>query len=196
LAKDVALADLMKMLNDAGCPCYLFDKIVKFMERHSGMTFPAGNKIDKRETLMKHLAVRFPVPEPTPVQVVLEYGLDKDGDYNRRPGDSISVQTWDIEKMCQSYLLNPFLFGDPNNLVNSQNPFGKYIPVGPSDKEVLASYWYSKTYDKYITNPETQFLLPLEMYLDKMGKTAGMTSYCGEPHLGICVVELYNLTGP
>jgi hypothetical protein len=32
LAKDAALVDLMKMLNDAGCPCYLFDKIIKFME--------------------------------------------------------------------------------------------------------------------------------------------------------------------
>jgi hypothetical protein len=71
LAKDAALVDLMKMLKDAGCPCCLFDKIVKFMECHSGTTFPAGKKIDKRETLMNHLVARFPVPEPTPVQVVL-----------------------------------------------------------------------------------------------------------------------------
>jgi hypothetical protein len=32
LAKDVALVDLMKMLNDAWCPCYLFDEIVNFMD--------------------------------------------------------------------------------------------------------------------------------------------------------------------
>jgi hypothetical protein len=90
-------------------------------------------------------------------------------------------------------LLHPFLFGDPNNLVNSQNPFGKYVPVGPSDKEVLASYWYSKTYDKYITDPETQFLLPLEMYLDKTGKTTGMTSYCGEPLIWASVLLSYTI---
>jgi hypothetical protein len=52
LANDVALVDLMKMLNDAGCPCCLFDKIVKFTECHLGMMFPAGKKIDKRKTLM------------------------------------------------------------------------------------------------------------------------------------------------
>jgi hypothetical protein len=98
---------------------------------------------------------------------------------------------WDFEKMCQSYLLDPFLFGNPNNLVNSQNLFGKYIPVEPSDKEVLASYWYSKTYNEYITNPETQFLLPLEMYIDKTGKTAGMMSYCGEPLIWASVLLRY-----
>jgi len=191
LAKDAALVDLMKMLNDAGCPCYLFDDIVKFMERHSGTTFPAGKKIDKRETLVNRLVARFPVPEPIPVQVVLEHGSDEEGDYRRRSGDSVSVQTWDFEKMCQSYLLDPFLFGDPNNLVNSQNPFGKYAPKGPSDKEVLASYWYSKTYDEHITDPETEFLLPLEIYLDKTGKTAGMTSYCGEPLMWASVLLTY-----
>jgi hypothetical protein len=198
LAKDVALVDLMKMLNDAGCPCCLFDKIVNFMECHLGTTFPAGKKIDKRETLMNRLVARFPVPEPTPVQVVLEHGYDEEGEYSRRSGDSVSVQTWDFEKMCQSYLLNPFLFGNRNNLVNSQNLFGKYLPVGPSDMEVLASYWYSKTYDKYIlTDPETQFLLPLEMYLDKTGRKdrwhdvlLWRTSY-----LGICVVEVCNSPG-
>jgi hypothetical protein len=83
-----------------------------------------------------------------------------------------------------------------SNLVNSQNPFGKYLPVGPSDKEVLASYWYSKTYDKYMTNPDTQFLLPLEMYLDKTGKTAGMTVLLWRTsYLGICVVEVCNSPG-
>jgi hypothetical protein len=88
LAKDLALVDLMKMLNDAGCPCCLFDKIVKFMECHSGMMFLAGKKIDKRETLMNHLVARFPVPEPTPVQVVLEHGSDEEGEYSRCLGDS------------------------------------------------------------------------------------------------------------
>jgi hypothetical protein len=54
-------------------------------------------------------------------------------------------------------------------LVNGDNPWGKYVSSDPNnDKEVLASYWYSKTYDKYITDPDTQFLLCLEAYVDKM----------------------------
>jgi hypothetical protein len=86
--------------------------------------------------------------------------------------------------MMQDYLLDPFLLGNKYNLVNGDNPWGKYISSDPTnDKEVLASYWYSKTYDKYIMDPNTQFLLCLEVYMDKTAKNAGLTSYAGEPFL-------------
>jgi hypothetical protein len=86
--------------------------------------------------------------------------------------------------MMQDYLLDPFLFGNKYNLVNSDNPWGKDISFNPiNDKEVLASYWYSKTYDEYITDPDTQFLLCLEAYMHKTAKNAGLTSYAGEPFL-------------
>jgi hypothetical protein len=66
-------------------------------------------------------------------------------------------------------------------LVNRNNPRGKYVSSDPNnDKEVLASYWYSKTYNEYITDPDTQFLLCLEAYVDKTAKNAGLTSYAGE----------------
>jgi hypothetical protein len=69
-------------------------------------------------------------------------------------------------------------------LVNGNNPWGKYVSSDSNNnKEVLASYWYSKTYDKYITDPNTQFLLCLEAYVDKTAKNAGLTSYTGEPFL-------------
>jgi hypothetical protein len=53
----------------------------------------------------------------------------------------------------QEYLLDPFLFDNQSNLVNASNPWGKYISSNPDDKEMLASYWYSKTWDENITNP-------------------------------------------
>jgi hypothetical protein len=46
---------------------------------------------------------------------------------------------------------------------------------------MLDSYWYCKTYDKQISDPQTEFLFPIEVYVNKMGKTAGLQSYCGEP---------------
>jgi hypothetical protein len=39
------------------------------------------------------------------------------------------------------------------------------------------------TYDEYITDPNTQFLLCLKAYVDKTAKNAGLTSYAGEPFL-------------
>jgi hypothetical protein len=86
--------------------------------------------------------------------------------------------------MMQDHLLDPFLFGNKDNLVNGDNPWGKYVSSNPNnDKEVLSSYWYSKTYNEYIMDPDTQFLLCLEAYVDKTAKNAGLTSYAGEPFL-------------
>jgi hypothetical protein len=86
--------------------------------------------------------------------------------------------------MMKDYLLDPFLFGNKDNLVNGDNPCGKYVSSDPqNEKEVFASYWYTKTYNEYITDPDTQFLLCLEVYVDKTTKNAGLTSYAGEPFL-------------
>jgi hypothetical protein len=94
------------------------------------------------------------------------------------------LQAWPFEQMVQDHLQDPFLFGNENNLVNSNNPWGKYVSSDPNnDKEVLASYWYSKTYYEHIMDPNTQFLLCLEVYVDKTAKNAGLTSYAGEPIL-------------
>ena len=67
------------------------------------------------------------------------------------------------------------------NLVNHKNPFGKYVTTDPNDKELLASWWYAQTYDERITDPKTKFLLPIDNYLNKTGKTASFGSLCGEP---------------
>jgi hypothetical protein len=78
--------------------------------------------------------------------------------------------------------LSPVIFGNTNYLVNKTVPFGKHPgPTDGSDLELLDSYWYCKTYDEQISDPETKFLFPIEVYVDKTGKTAGLQSYCGEP---------------
>jgi hypothetical protein len=103
------------------------------------------------------------VPPPVLIPVVLENGTEGTPQYRRRREDSVTVQAWPFEQMMQDYLLDPFLFGNKYNLVTSDNPWGKYVSSNPTnDKEVLASYWCSKTFDEYITDPDTQFLLCLE----------------------------------
>jgi hypothetical protein len=124
------------------------------------------------------------VPAPVPIPVVLENGTEVRPEYYRPRKESVTVQAWPFEQMMQDHLLDPFLFGNKDNLVNGDNPWGKYVSSDPNnDKEVLASYCYSKTYDEYITDPDTQFLLCLEVNMDKTAKNAGLTSYAGEPFL-------------
>jgi hypothetical protein len=74
------------------------------------------------------------------------------------------------------------IFGNTNNLVNKTVPFGKHPgPTDGSDQEMLDSYWYCKTYDKQLSDPQTEFLFLLEVYVNKTGKTAGLQSDCGQP---------------
>ena len=178
-----ALLDLHFILSKAGAQLYLFDDLVAFIERHAGTTFKKGSTLPRRETLLKRMSEKHPVPPPDSVPVALEIDPGGDDGNLRRRTDVVKVQTWSFEKLIQDYLLDPILFGNKDNLVNADNPWGKYVPSGPNDKEVLASYWYSKTYDENITDPATQFLLAMEGYQDKTGKNAGITSFCGEPML-------------
>jgi hypothetical protein len=135
------------------------------------------------------------VPPPVLIPVLLENGTEGMPQYCCQHKDSVILQAWPFEQMMQDYLLDPFLFDNKYNLVNGDNPWGKYVSSNPAnDKEVLASYCYSKTYDKYITDPDTQFLLCLEAYMDKTAKNAGLTSYAHEPFL-LSVLHLKSLSG-
>jgi hypothetical protein len=46
---------------------------------------------------------------------------------------------------------------------------------------LLGSYWQSKTYELLISEPDKEFLLLLELYIDKTGKNLALQSYCGKP---------------
>ena len=65
------------------------------------------------------------------------------------------------------------LFQDKENILINRAPgteYNKYIPT-PAQKnvEVLGSSWYESTYEKLITEPNHQFLVPLIFYTDKTG---------------------------
>jgi hypothetical protein len=96
------------------------------------------------------------------VPVTLKIDANGIDDYCRCQVDVVTVQVWLFKQIMQEYLLDLFLFGNESNLVNAGNPWGKYTSSDPDDKEMPASYWYSKTWDENITNPNTQFLLCLD----------------------------------
>jgi hypothetical protein len=99
----------------------------------------------------------------------------------------MKVPFWDFETIVKSFLLDQILFGNPDNLVNSNAPFEKFIVDDPTkSKEYLASRHYSQSYDLCIDDvdgPPRQLFFAFDIYLDKSGKTAGITSSCGEPIL-------------
>ena len=179
-----ALVELYDMLHNGGAPLRLFDDVVAFIEKHAGRTFGRQDTIPRRGALLKKLASMFKVPKAEGIPVAMETGneeLAPEG-YQRVPRHTIVVQRWRIAEVLQEYLLDVQLFGNERNLVNVQNPFGKYQSANPiNDKELIAGVWYRDTYDSKISNPSKEFLLVIELYLDKTGRTAALGSYCGEP---------------
>lgn len=161
-----------------------FDKIVLFLTRHAGTTFLKTDKIDRLDTFCCNMADRFRVTQPEPVPVALETGTEGTDNYQRSLRNTIVVQRYSAKDQINQLLLDPLIFGNMNNIVNKHNPFGKYVPEDPlTDCELIAGRWYLDTYDDLITDPLTEILLPIEMYIDKTGKNAGITSSCSEPLL-------------
>jgi hypothetical protein len=82
----------------------------------------------------------------------------------------MKVPVWDFEIIVKSFLLDPILFGNPDNLVNSNAPFEKFIVDDPTEsKEYLASRHYSQSYDLCIDDvdgPPRQLFFPFDIYLD------------------------------
>jgi hypothetical protein len=172
-----ALVELYDMLRNSDAPLWLFDKVVAFIEKHNGRTFCRHKTIPHWEALLKELHWSFSVPRAKGIPVAMETGneaLAPEG-YECLPRHSVVVQRWPILSVLQEYFLDLRLFGNKHNLVNAHNPFGKYeSPNEASDKELLAGRCYNRTYDTKISDPSKEFLLVLELYLDKTGRTAAL----------------------
>lgn len=162
----------------------MFDVLVTFIKKHNGSTFIQNRMLKHQNALLKDLWKLFPTPEAEVIPEAMETrneDLAPEG-YQCIPRHTIMVQRWPIAKILQDYLLDLQLFGNKLNLVNVQDPFGKYVPHNPdTNQELLARPWYSRTWDAKITNPAKEFLLVLELYLNKTGRTASLRLYCGKP---------------
>lgn len=200
---EAALAELYNLLDKAGAPLELFDTMIKFIEKHLGSAFVPGRRLQRRDTFLKNLKVRFVLPDHENVPVTVETGnepcvipdtlyslADSDNNsdveaevdnYRRSHFDTIIVPRWSFEDCLRSFLLDPFLFGNVDNLVNKDRPFKKYVSRNPNDTELLSGRFYSDSYDLKIADPSKELLVVIDMYLDKTGKSAGITSSCGEP---------------
>ena len=180
----VALVELCDLLDKGGAPLKMFDVVVAFIEKHNGCTFPQNGIHKHWDALLNNLRKLFPTPEAEAIPVAMETGneeLAPEG-HQRVSQHTVMVQRWPIVKVLQDYLLDLQLFGNKQNLVNVWDPFGKYISENPNtDRELLAGQWYSRTWDAKIADPEKEFLLVIELYLDKTGRNASLKLYCGEP---------------
>ena len=170
------LLELQSILTVAGCPRGTFDEVVKVIEE-GVMTeaFRQETPIPRLQSFLSDIQKTYPCMEPEQVCVHLETPPKKNDDNKVRSGqfDKAYLFRWDFGHLIKRMLEDVLLMGDPQNLVvNPDDPFGKYDPrsdPNASHGEVMASQWYRDTYDKLVTDPTTQIVIPIIIYLDKTG---------------------------
>jgi hypothetical protein len=129
---------------------------------------------------MKCVNTKFCTPPHELKTVALETGREEDGVDDFYQAKTMKVPVWDFKTVVKSFMLDLILFGNPDNLVNSNAPFEKFIVDDPTElKEYLASRHYSQSYNLYIDDvdgPPRQLFFPFDINLDKSGKMARITS--------------------
>jgi hypothetical protein len=193
-----ACAELYNLLDNAEAPLTLFDIVLRYIEDNIGKAFVPECRLPRRETFLHSLTNRFAVPTHENIPVTIEIGneptpsLGSANDdlalvehqingYRQGTFDMVTVPHWSFEECLCSYVLGLFLFGNTQNLVNKTLPFDKYVSMNSNDTELLSGQFYSESYDMKINDPMKEFLLVMDIYLDKTGKSAGITSSCGKP---------------
>lgn len=87
--------------------------------------------------------------------------------------EEYSVPTWDFREQLLDLLSNEDLLGNLENLnVDHTDPFARYhIPTSAHSGRNDVQDWlaYQVAYDNYIHDGESEFLLPIILYLDKTG---------------------------
>ena len=183
-APDRYMIRLMDVLGRANCPLWVTDSIVKITreecQRQHGLDFRRDN-IVSRETFLKKLAKRFPVPQPILSPITLETApppkkkVDCGSLAPRSPRDMVQLVYYDYMDQAKDLNAEATIFGDLNNLcVDPDDPFGG----NPGRKdglvdEVVDAHWYQMTRqfikDNLVKDDEPFLVVPVAFYADKTG---------------------------
>jgi hypothetical protein len=175
--QELSLLRIMMLCDDANCPRYFFDKLVKLIRAESiDNLFDPSQKHPTRETLLRRLDKACPTPPPQSVSVPLQ-------SVDETPPESVDVWVFNFLEQMKDLLSNHRIFGDLDNLdVNPNDRFGRYHRADGMVNEVNSGAWYQAAYNRLITDPENEMLFPVIIYVDKTG-TDGLQRHGVEPVL-------------
>ena len=162
--------NLLKLLMDIGAPDYAFNKILKWARD----AYNSGYKFNPKRTnyrsqiaaVEKHNNLLFLCP--TIKHVTL-------------PPDNLTldVTCYDFSSMLSALLNNANINQMSNLVVNTNDPFSKYISSTGKLGEVNSGHWYHQAYNNLVKDPNKDFLLPIIFAMDKttISSTAGLHVY-------------------
>ena len=151
---------LLKILNDAKAPLYLYGQIMTWIKETHLKKFKSEDYTVSRYSMIKQLenCLNLNPCIPKSVNLCLPYS----------DGLEIDVVTFDFENMVTSLLTDIHLVSDINNFdINPINPFDKYKNNSNLLSVVNSGTWYRNAYNECIRDPEKEFLLPICFACDK-----------------------------
>jgi hypothetical protein len=179
LHDDVAMLELIEILDKAKAPRGVFDKVTKWIATTLAKGVDLSHPIPSRESFVKRLKKRFPAPKATMTTLQLETDSSQG---RREERQTVNIYHWDFVSQLKDLLADHHLFGDLENLVvNSVDEFLPY-PNNPNEPidEVMTGRWYQRYVVQAQTDCKTQFIIPIIMAIDKT-PIAGNGRYSLEP---------------
>ncbi len=169
-AEQFVETELLKLCMDVSAPFSFYKQILEWAQRakESGYTFVPQYKT--RRSLTRHLTKWLRLEHFVPKQqaVIL-------------PGDGleIDVTIFNFTDGLTTLLNHPELTGDITKLdVDPDNPFGRYPKHWKTLSCVNSGSWYQDTYDRKVTNPDKQLLLPIIFACDETTLTMTGKASC------------------
>jgi hypothetical protein len=165
---DVAEVGLLKLLNDANTPHYLFQQIINWAKVSKEMSYDFNPVRTNRTSQISHIENWFGLSYMKPKQKMLKVpGLKAPGEE-----DVIPVTCFDFTSMLHSLLTDMELFVSLENLnVNLVDPFQHYKGKSSNLHCANGGTWYKDAW-KNLCKQEEDFLVPIIFSCDEttMGK--------------------------
>lgn len=149
----LAETKLLKILNDANAPHFLYAKIMDWLTLCQSIGLDFEGTTSQRTTTIRRLRQWLHIDDIKPIVV------DVTLTYPQREV-IVPVTTFDFESMFMSLMNDPTLTLDTNLLdVPPDNPYGPYN--GTRLSVANSGEWYRRAYSRLIDNPQKEILAPI-----------------------------------
>lgn len=153
---DIASIELLNILDSTKAPRGLYDQILTILRKHSKNGFDFC-KAKGRDKFLIHLQNKLPCPTLKTAVV-----------------DGVSLSRFPFKEMLQDLIIsqkeNFHVYNDSNDSIPG------------CGSELWNTRWMKDTYDLMVTDPDSEILIPIILYMDKTG-TDSYQRYSLEPVL-------------
>ena len=151
---------LLKLLNDANAPHFLYKEIVEWARAAHGNKYQFDPKRSSRNAQVKYLEKWLEMQKSRPLQIPTSL-----------PGpvaQTVHTTCFNFTNQLHSLVSDHALFGKLENLdLNNNDPFAKYTAPNNLLSTINSGRWYHDAYEKECKNPSTDFLMPIIMACDE-----------------------------